>query len=448
MNAELERFATLVRELTGNVLPPSRLPYLAELLARRARTAGCENVGAYLDALAAGRLAGEWEALVPLVTIKESSFFRAPQQFEAISRTVLPALLRARAATRRLRVWSAACACGEEAATLALQLCETPELASWDWRVVGTDVDPEALQRARRGLYGDRAVAQVPATVRERHFARRGGLWELDAAVLSRIDYRSLNLATFPYALPDASYDLILVRNVLIYFRRALQRRVLAHMAERLASDGYLFLGASETLWQIQDVMVAVELGDSFCYRHPAAAEPAGQPGRRLAPPTTPAKAAPPRPGPPPAAPAAEPSQAAAAPRPAAADHLLEAVHLIVSDRLSEARTAAAAALAEDASEPSRHVLVGFTCDLLGDLTAAVAAYRAALYLEPTLYQARLLLADCLQRLGDRDRARGQYREVLAALAHGRARELPLLAALPLADRESAARRSRQALGA
>src|SRR4029078_12682475 len=130
----------------------------------------------------------------------------------------------ARAGSRHLRIWSAACARGEEPATLAMLLAEEPSLSGWNWTIVATDLDEEALAGARLGLYGERAVAQVPPPLLERWFSRRGKLYELDAGLRSRIDYRRLNLAQAPYALPLDSFDLVLLRNVLIYFRRPLQR--------------------------------------------------------------------------------------------------------------------------------------------------------------------------------------------------------------------------------
>ena len=210
----------------------------------------------------------EWESLIPLVTIKESYFFRAPQQFEIIRREILPQILQARAQTRQLRIWSAACARGEEPATLALLLSEEKALAGWSWSIVATDVDEEALAGARLGLYGDRAVAQVPPELLDRYFTRRGKLFELSSELRSHILYHSLNLAHPPFELPHPEYDLILLRNVLIYFRRPLQRRVVSQAGQLLSRHGYLFLGASETLWQIQDELEAVDLGSCFSYRH------------------------------------------------------------------------------------------------------------------------------------------------------------------------------------
>src|SRR6185295_16795795 len=167
----------------------------------------------------------------------------------------------------------------EEPATLAMLLAEEPSLAGWDWTIVATDIDEESLAGARLGLYGARAVAQVPPPLLERWFVKRGKLFELDAGLRSRIDYQALNLAHAPFSLPCAEFDLILLRNVLIYFRRPLQRRVVSQVAPLLAPEGVLFLGASETLWQIQEELEAVDLGPCFAYRHrreaPVAEKPA-----------------------------------------------------------------------------------------------------------------------------------------------------------------------------
>jgi chemotaxis protein methyltransferase CheR len=486
--------AELIRGQTGNLVPPARHGFLAEVAERRARATGMGTPGDYVRALGGGGMPKEWESLIPLVTIKESYFFRAPQQFEVIERQVMPRLLRARAATRRLRIWSAACARGEEPATLAMLLAGVPELAGWDWQILATDLDAEALAGARRGLYGERAVALVPPALLARYCRRRGKLFELVPEVLARIDYGPLNLAAPPFDLPDAEYDLILMRNVLIYFARDLQSQVMAHVATRLSRKGALFLGASETLWQIQDDLEPVDLGSCYCYRHRrerpggAAEEPgsgrraaagAAQQGAsasrlaaaevedRTATATATGAAMAAATG---AAMAAAGSQAPVArkaagaagaavggPAPAAEpagepasapEILLAAARHLADNRLEAARRAVEEALAADPSEPAGHMLDGFLHDLAGRAEEAVGCYRAALYLDPALFQARVLLADCLLRLGQRARAAHQYREVLAALENGRERSVALFAGLPLPDRERALRRCRQALAA
>jgi chemotaxis protein methyltransferase CheR len=459
--AAVQRFAALVREATGNVIPAERHPFLAELIERRARATGQAGVESYLDALATGGLAGEWSSLVPLLTIKESYLFRAPQQLDVLRQRLLPALLAARAETRRLCFWSAACARGEEPATLALLLAEDPALAGWSWSILATDVDEEALEAARRGLYGERAVAQVSPTLLQRWFTRRGKLFELAPALRARIDYRPLNLAQPPYDLPEDAYDLVLLRNLLIYFRRPLQRRVVDQVALALAPDGYLMLGASETLWQLQGRLESVDFGACFAYRHAPGggmADPADPPlrpghgGAAVVPDALSRTAPVPRPRPLPAAP---PRDLLAPPAPEigskrsepATERLQRAARQLAGNRVEEAARELAAVLEADPVQPAAHALKGFLHDLAGRTEEAVAAYRAALYLDPQLYQARLLLAEGLLRLGRRDLAENQFREVLATLDTRRARSLVLLGELPLPNPERAGKRSREVLG-
>jgi chemotaxis protein methyltransferase CheR len=452
----LQRLVGLVRERTGNVVPSSRLPFLEEAAQRRAEAKGLGSIAGYVEALEAESLRDEWSHLIPLITIKESYFFRAPQQWEVIRRQVLPELLQARGQGRPLRIWSAACARGEEPATLAMILCEDKSLAQVAWSVLATDVDEEALGGARLGLYGDRAVGQVPPELLERYFNRRGKLWELSAELRSRITFQPLNLAHPPFQLPAPEIDLILLRNVLIYFRRPLQRRVVQQVGQHLARDGYLFLGASETLWQVQEELEPIDLGSCFCYRHRGVAPGVQPPPKRERPPAPPLSPGPPAPSQEARReqkPAPAPRREAPAPTPPAPpvlsgqDRLLAAARHLAGNRIEEAGRAIEQLLALDPAEPAAHALAGFLHDVTGRTDDAVASYRAALYLDPELYQVRVLLADCLLRLGNRDRAEHQYREVLAHLGNGRERNLVVLGELPFPDRARAQRRCRQVLG-
>jgi len=473
MNIPLEpallKLVTMIRERTGNVIPPSRHPFLEEVVQRRAQAKSFAAVSDYVAALEAGTLRGEWESLTSLLTIKESYFFRAPQQFDFIRREILPQLLQARSQARHIRVWSAACARGEEPATLAILLAEEKALAGWSWSIVATDVDEEALAGARLGLYGDRAVAQVPPELLGRYFGRRGKLYELSPELRSHILYRPLNLAHPPYELPYPEYDVILLRNVLIYFRRPLQRRVVAQAGQLLSRDGYLFLGASETLWQIQDELEAVDLGSCFSYRHrrelagaqtaaakaapkvpapkaasPLQAQPAAVVSIRL--PAAPLPAAAP-PAPPLRVPAPPPQAPAVLGESAVQALLLDAGRSLAANHIDEALRRVREVLVAAPSDPAAHALDGFLHDLSGRTEEAVTSYRAALYLDPALFQVRLLLADCLLRLGSRDRAEHHFREVLAHLASGRERNLTAFEDLPFPDRARAQRRCRQVLG-
>jgi chemotaxis protein methyltransferase CheR len=472
------KLATLVERVSGNVIQPGHFPFLAETARQRAASLRLAGVPEYVRALAEGGIPGEWSALLPHITIKESFLFRHPQQFAALACSVLPRLAAARSEQRTLRVWSAGCARGEEPATLAIMLAGCREVAGWEWRILATDVDEQALAAARQGLFGERAVSQVPAELRVRHFTQRGDLFELSPEIAGRIDYRELNLVQEPLPVEAASFDVIFLRNVLIYFRPEAQRRVAAAVARALAPGGALFLGPAETLWQLSGDLEPTDLGDCFCYRHPAPpgvlcpdsglrGEGATQRTRRQSEPCEPAPARIPeataRPkertltsrqrdtaaanDTPPAGVIPEPGARCPVPGLTGTRQLLaDAAWSLAENRLDRVADLVNQALLSDPSDPAAHAIEGFLHEVSGRTQMAIASHRAALFLDPGLFQVRLLLADALRRLGHDQRAALEYREVMAALAAGTARPLDSLAGLPLPGAGEATRRCREAL--
>jgi chemotaxis protein methyltransferase CheR len=458
----IHELARLIEETSGNVVPTGHFPFLRDVATARAREHGLSDADAYVRALASGHLTDEWRRLLPLITVKESFLFRTPQHFAALAAVCIPQLSEFRATSRRLRVWSAGCANGEEPATLAIMLAEADALANWEWSIDATDVDEEALAAARRGVYSARSMAHVPPRFLERHFCRQGDAYKLSPDLLERISYQPLNLIREPFPVFVEPYDLIFLRNVLIYFRAESQRRVIEGIAGALASRGFLFIGPSETLWQVSDRLQAVDLGDCFCYRPPGA-ERRPQAAARMRSQVTGA----PRPAPSVARPADAPqprrptprstgrtpsTSEARAPEPVPAgsigtgDRLAAASRAIAANRLAEASELVEQAVRFDPTEPEIHAVEGFIHDVSGRFQQAIASYRAALFLEPGLFQVRMLLADCLRRLGWDARAHTEYREVLATVSASRGRELAAVNGLPLPTREQAMRRSRQAL--
>ena len=440
--AALAELAALIEETSGNVIPPAHYPFLGETAKRRAASLRLAGVAAYVGALARGELPGEWSRLLPHVTVKESYLFRHPQHFAALAATILPGLAAARDGRRNLAVWSAGCACGEEPATLAMVLAECRELVGWDWRILATDVDEEALAAASAGVFRERAVSGVPADLGARYLVRRGASYELAPALARRIEYRALNLVHEPLALPSGAFDLVFLRNVLIYFRPEVQRRVAGAVTGAMAPDGYLFLGPAETLWQAASGLEAIDLGDCFCYRHGrVAATPA--PHRRADTGRRPER-------PQPAATALRTTghapRAAAFEAQGTQDRLATAAGHVAAGRIDAAAELVDEALLADPSDAGVHALEGIVHDISGRSQMAVASYRAALFLDATLFQVRLLLADALRRLGHEQRAALEYREVLALLAAGRARAIEALAPLALPERGEVLRRCREAL--
>lgn len=438
-----ERFAHLIEATSGNVVPPAHYPFLAHLAQQRAQATGFASPHAYLLALERGTLPLEWQELLPRLTVKESYLFRTPQHFQVIARALVPELVRARAGVRRLSALSAGCARGEEPASLAMVLADHPMLVGWEWRITAADIDSEALAQARRGLFSHRAVQQVPEDLRRRFLSPRSGGWQLASSLLERIVFQPLNLVQEPLLVGGAPFDLILLRNVLIYFRPDCQRRVAQAIAAVLAADGALFLGPTETLWQATSLLVPVDADGCFYYRHAAAAnpgEPPPSPLRRgarrdrweekIAPAQASAKLR---------APLVEPLTNP--------ERLLRATEAATANRLDEATALVEEALLADPGDPAAHALEGFLRDLQNHSQLAVASYRAALFLEPELAQVRLLLALCLRRLGWEARCRQELRQALASLARGGGRAVAELTSLGVPNGEALHLRVTQVLG-
>ena len=324
---------------------------------------------------------------------------------------LLPELVLARSATRRLRFWSAACAAGEEPATLALVLDESPLLAGWDWRILATDLDPEALAHARRGLYGERAVAGVPGRMLAASFTRRGALYELDARLRARIDFQPLNLARLPYRLAEPSFDLILLRNVLIYFRQELQAEVVAEAARagwrRPARSSWAAPRRSGGCRRRCTRSISGAASVTACRRPPRlpASARLPLPGRSRRPAREPALRTAPRRHRSQrrwhlAMPAATVAAATppTAPSTASGSWRRSDIWNPIDSTLPPARRS-------KLWRATRRILrrtfsSGLVHELAGRADAAADAFRAALYLEPDLPQVRFRLANCLRRAG------------------------------------------------
>lgn len=197
--------------------------------------------------------------IVEALVTSETSFFRDVSPFEVLRKQVLPELIAARAAERKLAFWSAACSTGQEPYTIALTLREYfPELAKWQIDILGTDISTEVIAKAKLGIYSQFEVNRgLPARLMVKYFHQTGTNWQLDAAIRDMVEYRPFNLATAWPGLPR--FDVVLLRNVMIYFDVTTKREILTRVERVLRPDGYLVLGGSETTLNISDTFVRVE---------------------------------------------------------------------------------------------------------------------------------------------------------------------------------------------
>ena len=216
-------------------------------------------------------------AFVETLTICETHFFRLGRQFDALGERVLPALLLARQATRRLRLWSAGCSTGEEAWSLAV-LLEQVVPPGWDATVLATDVDEAALEHARRGVYGARSFRETPEWVRARWFTATDDGWEVGDRLRRRVRFARANLAGDPVPpaeLGPGGVDLVVCRNVLMYFTAEARAHTAARLSRCLAPGGWLAVAPAELSPATFPDLAVRHFPDAILYQRP---DPAGIP--------------------------------------------------------------------------------------------------------------------------------------------------------------------------
>lgn len=411
---EYETVRSYLRREAGLVFDGSRRAALSTVLADRMGSTGTPDVATYLAALAGPDGRAERQRLLDSVTVQETHFFRNAPQVEALRRRVLPELLRRAAGRERaLTIWSAGCSTGEEAYTLAMLLLElSPVLAAGAVRIVGTDISAEALRSASRATYAGRTLDAVPPLVADRWFEPGPGPSRAVRDQVRRlVELRLHNLVTDPPPFGPGEVDLVVCRNVTIYFDRDVTGRLVGSFHDVLAEGGYLLLGHSETLWQVSDAFTLVPVGDAYLYRrgHDARTSPGrprrGRPralripaGRRARPVSAAGTA-----------PATAREVAAVAPGRAAL--LLDTARTAAAaGRYDAAAAAATDAVAADPLLTAAWLLLGEVRTTLGQDESAVDALRKAVYLDPALAPAHFLLAGALARLGQDGPAAVAYR--------------------------------------
>jgi chemotaxis protein methyltransferase CheR len=205
--------------------------------------------------------------VVEAMVTTETSFFRDIHPFETLKKTVLPELIERRRVQRQLNIWCAASSSGQEPYSIALLLKEHfPQLTSWRINLTATDISSEMLQRSRAGKYSQIEVNRgLPTPLLLKWFRQEGIHWQLDDQIRSMITFSQLNLAQPWPAMP--AWDLVFLRNVMIYFDNAVKKEILGRVSRVLHKDGYLLLGGSETTLNLDDSFMRVESLKSGYYQ-------------------------------------------------------------------------------------------------------------------------------------------------------------------------------------
>lgn len=252
---DFERFSRLVYDHCGIRLPAHKQSMLEARLRKRLRALGLASFEAYAELIFSGRAPdGELVRLIDVVTTNKTDFFREPAHFDFLIRTAMPALIDRDGAgiSRPLRIWSAGCSTGKEPYTLAMVLSEFRESRpEFRFEILGTDISTDVLDKAVKGIYGEEKAAPIPPALRKKYLLRSRDPEQRQVRVVpelrSLVTFRRLNFMDADYGLRDG-FDVIFCRNVLIYFDRPTQERLLGRFSDLLEPGRFLFLGHSETL--------------------------------------------------------------------------------------------------------------------------------------------------------------------------------------------------------
>lgn len=249
---DFDYVAKLLKDRSGLIITRDKAYLLESRLTPVARKRGLKGLDDLVGSL---RTAGEdlLREVTEAMTTNESFFFRDIKPFEQFKAMVLPHMLAARAATKTLRIWSAASSSGQEAYTLAMVLKEEgAKLAGWKIEIVGTDISTEMLEKAKAGLYSQFEVQRgLPIQLLVKYFKKTAEMWQIDPAIRAMVNFREYNL--LHDLKPLGNFDVVFCRNVLIYFDQPTKTRVLDNVSRIMPDDGFLYLGGAETVLGISD---------------------------------------------------------------------------------------------------------------------------------------------------------------------------------------------------
>jgi chemotaxis protein methyltransferase CheR len=376
------------------------------------------------------------EVLASHLTVGETYFFREPRSFEVLAEHVLPDLIRSRRAdSRSLRIWSAACCTGEEAYSIAILLDRLiPDLADWNVTILATDINPHFLRRAAEGLYSEWSFRGVGGDVKDRYFTREPGGLRIIPRIKSMVTLSYHNLVEDRFPSIDSNtnaMDVVLCRNVLMYFSPDRARAVVGYLHRALREGGWLVPSAVDGAPHLFAPLVLADIEGATLYRKRAAMAPAPSlpPAMPIIPPRAPASRA-------------EPVRELDAHRAASAFHdqgrygeasetlighlsaepedvramLLLARTYANQGRLAEALRWCTKGIAADRLSAGHHYLRAMIQQEMGDLAEAAASLHRALFLDPQFVLAHFASANLARIEGRRPEARKHYRNTLGLL--------------------------------
>jgi len=266
--SDYELICQLVYKETSIVLGPDKEYLVRTRLDQLARDHGYDGIEKLITKLRGNPMPALVRGVADIMTTNETSFFRDGKPYEVLRAHLFPELIRSRRSVRRLRIWSAACSTGQEPYSIAMTLMEYfPEVKGWDVKIVASDYSQRVLKQAKQGEYTSFDVRRgMEPEMLNRYFEKGPDrTWRVRPILKKWIEFRQCNLTGM---WPVISHqDLVMLRNVLIYFDEATRRKILERIPRTLGSDGYLMLGTAESPFSASELFDRKVFGNVSCFQ-------------------------------------------------------------------------------------------------------------------------------------------------------------------------------------
>ena len=270
-DAEFLKFRDFFYRRSGVQFAVNKRYFVDRRIAERAKAKGCATFRDYFVALRFDATGVELQALINLLTVNETYFFRENYQLDALARFVLPEVaVRRRRPTDTITIWSLPCSTGEEAYSIAISVLDGwPQSDQFNVEIEASDIDTNALAQAKAGVYGARSLMNVTSDQRARYFRQVGANYEIIPEMRESIDFFQINLSNKAEMALHHNVDVIFCRNLLIYFDDVSRREAVEAIYESLVPGGFVFLGHSESMSRMSSLFTSRRMGDCTVYQRP-----------------------------------------------------------------------------------------------------------------------------------------------------------------------------------
>lgn len=268
---DYETFCNFLRGRTGLSFTEAKRYFVDRRLAERMTAVGAESFREYLNLLRFQASGEELQRLVNLMTVNETYFYREKYQLDCMVNSALDEVVRGRKPGERVRIWSAGCATGEEPYSIAIMLLEQwSKVDEYEIELYASDIDSHVLNRAREGVYEERALHMLPRGLVAKYFTQiEPGRWRIMEELRESIDFSLVNIVDPAQVARFRNIDVIFCRNLLIYFDDLGRREAAAMFHEALAPNGFVCLGHSESMSRMSSLFVPRRFPDAILYQKP-----------------------------------------------------------------------------------------------------------------------------------------------------------------------------------